>query len=198
MKLNTNACLILYSDGVNESLLKSLSKTEAGEYVVSLKYPVYFPVMKECNVPETRKKLNIAFDRRCVEQNTSIFEEILGLRIQLASTLGYKNFSEYTLTNLCAKNPETVQTFLKRLSEKLRVLQEKEMAILLEYKKKTCEELKLTFDGKLNPSDMKYYQNMREKKEFNVEHSKIQEYFPLNVVVDGTFKIYQVNLYFTK
>ena len=169
-----------------------MPKTDDGQYIVSLKYPVYFPVMKECNVPETRRNLNIAFDSRCVEQNTSIFEEILGLRIQLAATLGYKNFSEYTLTSLCAKNPETVEIFLKRLSEKLRILQEKEMAILLEYKKKTCEELSLAFDGKLNPSDMKYYQNMREKKEFNVEHSKIQEYFPLNIVIDGTFKIYQV------
>lgn len=52
--------------------------------------------------------------------------------------------------------------------------------------------MKYTFDGKMNPSDMKFYQNMREQKEFNVDHSKIQEYFPMNVVIDGTFKIYQV------
>ena len=41
---------------------------------------------------------------------------------------------------------------------------------------------------------MKYYQNMREQKEFCVDHAKLQEYFPLNVVIDGTFKIYQVNM----
>jgi neurolysin len=58
-------------------------KTESGEYIVSLKYPVYFPVMKECKVPETRRKLNIAFDRRCVNENTQIFEEILQLRAQV-------------------------------------------------------------------------------------------------------------------
>jgi Zn-dependent oligopeptidase len=38
---------------------------------------------------------------------------------------------------------------------------------------------------------MRYYQNLREKKEFNVDHSKLQEYFPLKVVIDGTFNIYQ-------
>ena len=50
--------------------------------------------------------------------------------------LGYKNFSEYTLTLLCAKKPETVNDFLLKLSDKLRDLQLKEMATLLEYKKK--------------------------------------------------------------
>ncbi len=33
---------------------------------------------------------------------------------------------------------------------------------------------------------------MRENKEFKVDHSKLQEYFPLQVVFDGIFKIYQV------
>ncbi len=61
---------------------------------------------------------------------------------------------------------------------------------------KKCEELKLDFDGKMNPSDMKFYQNLREKKEFNIDHSKLQEYFPLHVVISGIFKIYQVNCLF--
>ena len=51
-------------NGVNESLIKSLPKNESNEYILSLKYPVVFPVMKECKVPETRKKMNIAFDKR--------------------------------------------------------------------------------------------------------------------------------------
>jgi Zn-dependent oligopeptidase len=50
--------------------------------------------------------------------------------------LGYKTFSEYTLTLLCAKNPDNVNQFLDKLSSKLRILQEKEMAILLDYKMK--------------------------------------------------------------
>jgi thimet oligopeptidase len=41
---------------------------------------------------------------------------------------------------------------------------------------------------------MKYYLNLRENKEFKVDHSKLQEYFPLQVVIEGTFKIYQLLL----
>lgn len=39
---------------------------------------------------------------------------------------------------------------------------------------------------------MRYYQNMRDKSEFQVDHTKIQEYFPMNVVLNGIFKIYEV------
>lgn len=119
---------------------------------------------------------------------------------------------------LCAKTPEHVDKFLNKLADKMRVLQLKEMEILLKYKKEEvkcrnqinsnatvlilirfilfvtlkCEKLNLPFDGKINPSDLKYYQNQREEREFKVNQSKLQEYFPLEVVIDGTFKIYQV------
>jgi len=182
-------------NGVNENLLKSLSKNENGDLIVSLKYPVYFPIMKECRVPETRRLLNIAFDKRCVTENTPVFEKILELRAELAATLGYKNFSEYILTLLCAKTPDTVDRFIKKLSQQLRVLQLIEQSLLLDYKKKFCEESNLPFDGKLNPSDLRFYLNQREQVEFHIDHAKLQEYFPLNVVIDGTFKIYQTLLH---
>lgn len=52
--------------------------------------------------------------------------------------------------------------------------------------------MNINFDGRINPSDLKYYLNLREQKEFKINHSKLQEFFPLNIVIDGTFKIYQV------
>lgn len=60
----------------------------------------------------------------------------------MVKILGYKNFSEYALTMLCAKSPENVDNFLNKLAEKMRILQKKEMDILLNYKK---EKVKLFF-----------------------------------------------------
>ena len=147
----------VFEEGCNENFLKSLTKTENGEYVVSLKYPVLFPVLKECQVPETRRQLKIAFDKRCVDVNTGIFEEILELRTKLASTLGFKNFSEYQLSLLCAKNPQTVDTFLTRLSEKLIHLQRKEMDILLNYKKIDVKLKQVLFHLKSNIHQLKHF-----------------------------------------
>lgn len=58
-----------------------------------------------------------------------------------------------------------------------------------------CEKYKRPFDGKIYPSDIVYYSNIREQIEFNIDHVTLQQYFPLYVVLDGIFNIYQVCSY---
>jgi hypothetical protein len=55
-----------------------------------------------------------------------------------------------------------------------------------------CEKLNLPFDGKLRQHDITYYTTMREEKEFKIDHARLQQYFPLDVVLNGIFEIYQV------
>jgi Zn-dependent oligopeptidase len=53
------------------------------------------------------------------------------------------------------------------------------------------------FDGKLRQHDITYYTTMREEKEFKIDHAKLQQYFPLDVVLNGIFDIYQVRFIFS-
>lgn len=57
---------------------------------------------------------------------------------------------------------------MKELDEKMVPLAKKELEVLLEIKKKECEELKLNFDGKINSWDFRYYANQVEERDYSV------------------------------
>ncbi|XP_064605583.1 thimet oligopeptidase-like [Liolophura sinensis] len=177
--------------GLPEDFVKNLEKTEDGKCKVSLKYPHYFPCMKKARNQETRKKLEIAFHSRCMKENSAILEELVKLRHEKAEILGYSTHAEFVLEMRMAKDPKAVSTFLQQLSEKLRPLQAEEVKLFLEYKKDECEKFGFEFDNKINMWDYRYFMNMAEEKKYAVDHDKLKEYFPMDVVTKGLLEIYQ-------
>jgi len=178
-------------DGVPKDLIDSFDKENDGKCKVTMKYPHFFPVSRKCKNPETRRKLEIAYQSRCLEENTKILEELIELRQEQADLLGYETHAAYVQELRMAKNPQNVKKFLSDLAVKLQPLWAQEKQELLELKKEECKEFGLDFNGKLDFWDMRYYNNLIEERKYSVDQEKLKEYFPMNKVTEGLLKIYQ-------
>jgi thimet oligopeptidase len=179
-------------EGLPEDWLRGRPKSSDGEkFVVDLKYPSYFPIVKLCKVPETRALVEKAFNSRCLTANSQILEELIRLRADEAALLGFATSSSFVLDIRMAKTTQAVTQFLEELSVMLDPLADAERAELLELKKKECESRGLVFDNVINPFDFQYYCNQRVERKFEVDNEAIKRYFPLQVVTRGLLDIYQ-------
>ncbi|KAM9831715.1 thimet oligopeptidase [Neosynchiropus ocellatus] len=176
--------------GLPEDFLGSLEK-DGDKLKVTLKYPHYFPTMKKCHVPETRKKLEEAFNSRCREENAVILKELVELRSRKSSLLGFNTHADFILEMNMAKSGKTVASFLEELSCKLRPLGEEERAVILKLKEKECQKRDLPFDGQLHAWDTRYFMTQVEETQYAVDQNLLKEYFPMEVVTQGLLDIYQ-------
>ena len=177
--------------GVPDDLVKTFERTASGKCKVTMKYPHFFPVSRKCRVPETRRKVEVAYQSKCMAENTPILEEIIRLRQEQAQLLGYKNHAAYVQELRMAKNPETVAEFLSDLATKLKPLWTAESDEMLRIKKEECEKFGYEFNGKLDFWDARYYMNKVEELKYSVDQEKLKEFFPLDTVTKGLFAIYQ-------
>ncbi|XP_029469040.1 thimet oligopeptidase isoform X2 [Rhinatrema bivittatum] len=193
--LNEDTTFLAFSKenlgGLPEDFLSSLERMEDGRLKVTLKYPHYFPLMKKCYVPETRQKMEEAFNSRCKEANSRILEELVNLRAEKASLLGFDTHSDFILEMNMTRNSKTVTTFLDELCQKMKPLGKKEKYIMLDLKRKECEKRALEFTEQIHAWDMRYYMNQVEETTYNVDQNLLKEYFPMEVVTSGLLDIYQ-------
>ncbi|KAI7795548.1 thimet oligopeptidase [Triplophysa rosa] len=193
--LNEDTTILTFSreelGGLPEDFLNSLEKDESGKLKLTLKYPHYFPTMKKCFVPETRKKLEEAFNSRCKEENSAILKELVELRSQKSSLLGFAAHADFVLEMNMAKSSKKVSAFLEDLARKMKLLGEEERAVILKLKEQECQKRNLPFAGEIHAWDTRYYMTQVEETQYAVDQNQLKEYFPMEVVTRGLLGIYQ-------
>ncbi|XP_072113875.1 neurolysin, mitochondrial-like isoform X1 [Mobula birostris] len=197
--LNEDTTILLFTrdelgmshGGLPEDFLGDLEKTDDDKYKLTLKYPHYMLTIKECYIPETRRKMETAFYSRCKDANTRILEKLIPLRAKAAELLGFCSHADFVLEMNMAKKKENVAKFLDQLYQKLKPLGEEERSFILDLKRKECAERGFKYDSMINAWDMYYYMTQTEKIKYSVNHNYLKEFFPVEVVTTILMDIYQ-------
>ncbi|KAK4763660.1 hypothetical protein SAY87_013098 [Trapa incisa] len=171
--------------GLPSKFLKSLDVDEKGRYKVALKSCNVAAILELCKVGETRRRVAVAFGKRCGQVNLSVLEKLVQCRHKLAILLGYSSFANYNLDNRMAKTPSKVFEFLEDISASLTELASRELSVLKDLKRR--EEGDLPF----GIEDLLYYIKRFQEQEFGLDFGILKQYFPVNLVISGVFKILQ-------
>ena len=183
-------------DGVPADLVQSAREAaeasgQAG-YLLTLKMPVYLPVMQFAKSSALRERMYRAYSTRASDQapadasqfdNTALIRDILALRQEEAKLLGYANFGEVSVAPKMAKSTGEVISFLRDLAERARPFAEKDVADLRTF---AAEHLAIA-----DPQawDWPFVAERLKEARYAFSEQELRQYFPAPTVLAGLFKI---------
>lgn len=160
-------------------------------WVFNLQLPSYFAIMTHAEQRELREEFYTAYTTRASEQgpdagkwdNTASMEELLELRQELAQLLEFNNYAEYSLATKMADSTHEVIEFLQQLSEKSKVVAEKDITELREFAQEH-----LDIDD-LQLWDVNYAAEKLRQHRYDLSQEALKPYFPEQQVIEGLFAI---------
>ena len=179
-----------------------LSESNAFKEKFGMSVSDYPNAMTTTEDRELRKQMFEAYTMRGHNgnefDNRQLILDVMGLRIEKAQIMGYKNPAEFILEPKMAHDPETVDTFLDGIM-KAAVRKAKEE--VYDMQKVMDEDIaagKLPTGSKIEPWDWWYYAEKVRKLKYDLDEELTKPYFKLENVVNGIFiaakTLYGVNM----
>ncbi|PJF16637.1 Neurolysin/Thimet oligopeptidase 2 domain-containing protein [Paramicrosporidium saccamoebae] len=165
-------------EGCPSDFIEGLEQRD-GKYVLTMKYPDVFGVLKNAKREEVRQRMDIAFNSRC-RINAPLLEEAVQLRFECAKLLGYASHAEFQLEERLAKSHKAVLEFESDLRAKLTPLAKEELNKLKKWKK-----------NETSRDDFYSWDYHVLEKEYAIDNEKLKEYYSLDMVMDEMLKIYE-------
>jgi len=176
--------------GLPPSLLNAASQRarERGKsgWLFTLDAPSYVPFMQYAERRDLRERMYRAHATRASEgelDNGPIIDEILRLRREAASLLGFSCYAEWSLASKMADNVDEVLAFLHELKEKSRPHAEREIEQLRSFARQA---LGLT---RLEAWDIPFASERLRQKTYAISQEELKPYFPEHRVLAGLFAL---------
>jgi oligopeptidase A len=162
-------------------------------WLLTLDFPCYQPVLNYADNRELRQEMYEAFVTRASDQgvnagkwdNAPIIQEILTLRQELATLLGFNNYAEFSLYTKMADTPQQVIDFLMDLATRARPYAERDLQELHRF---VQQQFGIT---NLAMWDVAYYSEKLRLHDYDISQETLRPYFPLPKVLAGLFVVIQ-------
>ncbi len=183
--------------GLPDSALALAADTAEREgldgWLLTLEFPSYHPVITYADDRALRREIYEAYCTRASDRgpnagswdNSAIIEEIVRLRHESVTLLGFASYAAYSLERKMAPDTARVMSFLMDLARRARPVAEKELA-----------ELEAFAAGQLSGAqleawDIPYYSEKLRQAKHDISQEELRPYFPAPKVLEGMFEVVQ-------
>ena len=159
-----------------------------GPWRLGLDMPRYIPVIthaKDRNLRETLYKAHVSRASSGDLDNAPLIEEILKLRREQASRLGYANWAELSLASKMADDVAAVESLLEELRASALPVAQQELQELRE-----CAKSHGAAEAdSLAPWDVSHWAEQLRRERFDLDQEALRPWFPLPKVLEGLFSL---------
>ncbi len=155
----------------------------------TLHMPSYLPVLQYADHRPLRELMYRAYVTRASEfgnadwDNGPLIDDILRLRREAATLLGFRSYAELSLTPKMAESPAQVLAFLEDLGQRVKPFAERELEDLQRFAR---EELGLP---RLEAWDVAYASEKLRVARYAFSEQEVKQYFPESKVLPGMFRL---------
>lgn len=178
--------------GLPDSIVEAAAQTatEAGKensWLFTLHFPSYIPFMTYAENRELRRQIYLAYASRGGQDNEynnkNIVLDIIKLRQERATLLGFKTHADFVLQERMAETPDKVKSFLHDLLVHAKPVAQEELHELTEYARQ------LNHPDILQRWDLSYYSEKLKKEKYAIDDEILKPYFQLDKVIEGVFAV---------
>ncbi|MDH5676421.1 MAG: M3 family metallopeptidase [Myxococcales bacterium] len=194
---STNAFELLVGDearlaglperAIDAARQSAMDKGQQG-FRFTLQEPSLIPLLTYLDDASLRERVHCAYYSRGTageRDNRPLVAQILALRAERASLLGYDNFVDLVVSDRMAGDSGRVRDFLGDLERRTRSCFEDEAVALKLFR----DELEGAGAPELSPWDVGYYAEKERRARFDFDEEALRPYFPLESVLTGLFEL---------
>src|SRR3569623_2303911 len=160
-------------------------ESHAGDPIrITTDYPDYNPFMTYADDDDARRDLYIKFRSRGDQQNETVLHDILKLRREKSTLLGYANWADYITADKMIGSGEHAAEFLEKDWKLAAPRAQEDYAELLRQLQKTDAAAKAVADWQ-----KVYLENLVKKQRYEVDASEVRQFFPYHRVLKGLLEI---------
>ncbi len=171
--------------GMPQAYVKSHPPDASGKIRITTDYPDYYPFVKYALDRKAAREIYIKFVNRGEQANVERLAQLLNLRHEKASLLGYATWADYAIEPRMAKTAKEAIAFLDRVAVAIKPAVDRE----LKQFRAEFARLSIKSGKRMIPSDRYFLTERLKNTLFKFDSKEIADYFEVKKVTKGLLDI---------